>query len=100
MITSGFFRVSLRHWRYRLSTSFCRPDRRAILSVTCGVLTGWSRFGLGSLESHEVELSCSRSFWWMSRVIVDVITALNPPLCSQLRRDLTPDVNPCRFTTS
>lgn len=51
MITSGFLRVSLRHWRYKLSTSFCRPDRRAMVSFSGGadffdfnwMWSGWPR---------------------------------------------------------
>lgn len=38
LLTSGFFRASLRHWRYRTSTSFCNPDRRAITDSV--VVTG------------------------------------------------------------
>lgn len=38
MITSGFLRVSLRHWRYKLRTSFCRPDRRAIVNYICRIV--------------------------------------------------------------
>lgn len=50
MLTSGFLRVSLRHWRYKLSTSFCRPDKRAIVNYICRNSLGeCGRAGLGSM---------------------------------------------------